>query len=360
MLTLKHFQNFTTMKKTLRIIATLMVFATTVAGCTKTEDTANEAVQQGEATLARIMDFKQQMEEAKANPAMKSTTYMSIADAVWNVEALFNLTYAYPVANYGTTVTRDTTLYLTVCSNDSVLVNDLSTFYGQMMNAVQAICQSVDLDDKQFLILDVEAGERHGSEQAIGLHTVQGNLKGTPPVPSDSLQPWRGPFTNSPAWYYGANGGNNQGIEPIECDAADTLSGMLNAILVAHAPENYEYIYTGIMTKQSNGCQQYTFSHDWFPNISPDYCEFYKENPAAGDYWLDADLLNFHYYGETHLILDILPNELPHAVPADKSLFKIVIEDRNSTDPERIWHHTYTYYGNRFIVWHGTVPKGNL
>ena len=140
------------MKKTLRIIATLMVFATTVAGCTKTEDTANEAVQQGEATLARIMDFKQQMEEAKANPAMKSTTYMSIADAVWNVEALFNLTYAYPTTNYGTTVTRDTTLYLTVCSNDSVLVNDLSTFYGQMINAVQAIYRSVDLDDKQFYV----------------------------------------------------------------------------------------------------------------------------------------------------------------------------------------------------------------
>ena len=348
------------MRKTLQTIIAILAFAAVVTACTKTEDTANEAVRQGEATIERIMDFKQQMEEAKANPGMKSSVYMSVDDAVWNIEALFNLTYAYPELAYGKTVDCDTTLYLPVSANDSVSINDLSTFYGQMLNAVQAIYRSVDLDDKQFLILDVEAGEHNGNMQAIGLHTVQGSERGTPLTPPDPPQPWRGPFTNSPAWYYGANGGNNQGIEPMDCDAADTLSGMLNAVLVAHAPENYEYIYTGIMTKQSNGCQQYTFSHDWFPDISPDYCEFYRENPTPGDYWLDADLLNFHYYGETQLILDILPNELPHAVPADKNLFKIVVEDCNSTDPERIWHHTYAYYGDRAVIWHGTVPKGNL
>ena len=348
------------MKKTHQLIITLLVCAAVMTACTKTEDTANEAVRQGEATIGRIMDFKRQMEEAKANPGMKSTSYMSMTDAVWNVEALFNLTYAYPELAYSKTVDCDTTLYLPVSANDSVSINDLTVFYGQMFNAVQAIYRSVDLDDKQFLILDVEAGERHGSLQAIGLHTVQGSVKGLPPTPPGPPQFWRGPFTNSPSWYYGANLGNNQGIEPMDCDAADTLSGMLNAILVAHAPENYEYFYTGIMTKQSNGCQHYTFSHDWFPDISPDYCEFYRENPASGDYWLDADLLNFHYYGETHLILDILPNENPPVVPLDKNLFKIVVEDCNSTAPERIWHHTYTYYGERFVVWHGTVPKGNL
>ena len=349
------------MKKTHQLIITLLVCAAVMTGCTKTEDTANEDVRQGEATIERIMDFKQQMEEAKANPGMKSSVYMSVDDAVWNVEALFNLTYAHPEDSYGRTVTCDTTLYLTVCSNDSVSINNLTVFYCQMFNAVQAIYQSVELDDKQFLILDVEAGERHGSLQAIGLHTVQGSVRGTPPTPSDSLQPWRGPFTNSPDWYYGENAGNNLSIEPMDCDAADTLSGMLNAILVEHAPENYEYIYTGIMSKQSNGCQNYPFSHDWFPNISSDYCEFYRENPASGDYWLDADLLNFHYYGETHLILDILPNEIPPVVPADKYLFMVVIEDNKLNEPLiKIWHHTKTYYGNRAIVWNGSVPRDNL
>ena len=70
--------------------------------------------------------------------------------------------------------------------------------------------------------------------------------------------------------------------------------------------------------------------------------------------------MNFHYYGETHLILDIIPNEYP-TVPLDKNLFKVVIEDESNCDTTvKIWHHTYTYYGNRAVVWHGTVPKGNL
>lgn len=349
------------MEKTLRIIATIMVFAAVMTGCTKTEDTATEALKQGKATIERIMDFKSRMEEAKANPGMKSTTYISVDDAVWNVEALFNLTYAYPELAYGKTVDCDTTLYLPVSPNDSVSINDLAAFYGMMYDAVRAIYRSVDLDDKRFLILDVEEGERSGNVQAIGLHTVQGSVKGLPPTPPDSLQPWRGPFTNSPAWYYGANGGNNQGIEPMDCDAADTLCGMLNAVLVAHAPENYEYIYTGIIRKQSTGCQNYPFSHDWFPDISPDYCEFYRENPTPGDYWLDADLLNFHYFGETHLILDIIPNENPPVVSADKFLFKVVIEDHQFDGSLRkIWHHTRTYYGDRAVVWNGSVPRDNL
>ena len=348
------------MKKLSQLFKPLLVIMVVVAVTSCKKEQANTDLANGEATLARILDFKEQVDYYKANPNVKDGQTITLDEAIWNIEALFNLTYAYPELSYGHTVTADTVLYLPLQADQSVLLTDLTVFYGQMFEVVQTIYHSIELDDKQFLILNVEAGERHGSQQAINLHTVQGNLKGIPPTPPNPPQPWRGPFTNSPAWYYGANGGNNQGIEPIDCDAADTLSGMLNAVLVAHAPENYEYIHTGIMTKQSNGCQQYTFSHDWFPDISPNYCEFYRENPTPDDYWLDADLLNFHYYGETHLILDILPNELPNAVPADKNLFKIVVEDRSSTNPARIWHHTYTYYGNRAVVWHGTVPKGNL
>lgn len=50
------------MRKTLQTIIAILAFAAVVTACTKTEDTANEAVRQGEATIERIMDFKQQME----------------------------------------------------------------------------------------------------------------------------------------------------------------------------------------------------------------------------------------------------------------------------------------------------------
>lgn len=163
------------MKKTHQIITVLVAVVTLLTGCTKTENSVNKALKQGEATMNRIMDFKTQMEEAKTNPEMKSVVYMSIADALWNVEALFNLTYAYPEDSYGRTITCDTTLCLPVSSNDSVSINDLTVFYSQMFDAVQVIYQSIDIDDKQFIILDVEAGERNGGLHAINLHTVQIN-----------------------------------------------------------------------------------------------------------------------------------------------------------------------------------------
>lgn len=338
-----------------------MAFAAIVTACTKTEDTANKAVKQGEATMERIMDFKQQLEEAKANPGMKSTAYMSVADAVWNVEALFNLTYAYPAANYGTTVTRDTTLYLTVCSNDSVLVNDLSTFYGQMFNTVQAIYQSVDLDDKQFLILDVEAGERHGSQQSIGLHTVQGRLKGLPPTP-----PQIGPFTTGEVWKYGEKGGmyDMNGDSQFEgvMDASDTLTHMLNYWLVPQAPNNYEYVYTGIVSKQTTVNHHHAYPYGGFPGITSRNCEFYKGNPSYDDYWLDSYSMNYYYFAERYLVLEDLPNDAQTTiVPSGHSFFHVVIDDYKSNDSSLfIYHLTTAFYGQRVLMGHEIIERENL
>ena len=78
--------------------AALMVALSTLVftGCNKNEDPADEALKQGEATLARIMNFKQQVDYYKANPAIKDGETVTLDEAIWNIEALFNLTYAYP------------------------------------------------------------------------------------------------------------------------------------------------------------------------------------------------------------------------------------------------------------------------
>ena len=344
------------MKKTNPIIITaLLAVAALMTGCSKTEDTASEALKQGEATLARIMDFKSLLEEAKANPDAKSTGYMSVADAVWNVEALFNLTYAYPELAYGTTVACDTTLYLPVCANDSVSVSNLSVFYGQMFDAVQAIYQSVDLDDKQFLILDVEAGERNGSLQAIGLHTVQGSLRGEQPEPGTPQQ-WE-PFEEGSPWYYGEDLGRLDGTFYGEMDAADTLSRMLNANLVQKAPGGFTYIYTNVIMKELYNWDHVEYSHNSYPGCGP-YCEFYKVNPSATDYLLDTDQMNFHYFGERYLATDYLRTYGYPLVPTTHYLVNITIDD-HSLSP-KIWHHTQVTYGHRDGVGKNEIVKGNL
>ncbi len=344
------------MKKTHLIIVTALAIAAFSAGCTKTDDTAIDAVKHGEATLTRIMDFKSLLEEAKANPDAKSTGYMSVADAVWNVEALFNLTYAYPELTYGTTVACDTTLYLPVCANDSVSVSNLSVFYGQMFDAVQAIYQSVDLDDKQFLILDVEAGERNGGLQAIGLNAMQGSVVDDTDAYS---YPRENPFEEGVSWYYGENGGNSNGQFINVLDAADTLSRMLNANLVQVAPEGWQYSYTNIKMKQLGLHQHWPYINGSNPDVGP-YCEFYKENPTPQEYWMSSMQMNYHYYGERYLVQDVFRNDATDPIPSNYYLFHVSIEDRNLSG-DTILHHTQARYGYRIVARPGDVhDRGTL
>lgn len=336
------------------LVAAMIIVATTAAfmvGCSKKEDPNNVAVKQGEATLARIMDFKHQLEVAETNLDERSVSYMSIADAVWNLEALFNLTYAFPDESYGQTVSCDTTLYLPVCVNDSVSISDLSVFYNRMFVAVQTLYHATNLNNRQFLILDVEAGERTGNLQAITLHTVQGSRTSTPDPTLDTLQQWKGPFTNGLTWYYGQNGGTINGQFMGMMDAADTLTRMLNTRLIPKAPENYQYQYTHVLHKVSTTPTQYPFAHHWFPNLTS-YCEFYRYNPSDDDYWLDPDLMNFHYYGECQLVqVEFFNGNAP--IPSTHSLFHVDVGDyqeRDNTGAVTIGHHTEACYGVRLVV----------
>ena len=347
------------MKKHSLLIAAMTVvvaISTAFVSCKK-EQAPTEAVQ-SDATLARIMDFKEQLEAAKANPNEKSVGYMSIDDAVWNLEALFNLTYAYPDEEYIQTVSCDTTLFLPVCANDSVSIHDLSVFYGNMFSAVQALYQATNLNDKQFLILDVEAGERSNGLQAIMLHTLQGSIAttSTPNPTPDPPQPWRGPFTNGLTWYYGDNIGTSNGLFQ-GMDAADTLTRTLNARLVQQAPEGLAYYYTDILNKTSQYPIIYPFSHNWFPNIASHHCEFYRAYPTPDDYWLDPDLMNFHYYGESHLVqVEFRSGNDP--VPSTHSLFQVIVNDyKNDT---MIGHQTDALYGIRGVVAYEWGDRGHL
>lgn len=342
------------------IAAALMVVLSTfvIAGCNKNEDTADDALKQGEATLARIMDFKQQVDYYKANPAIKDGETMTLDEAIWDIEALFNLTYAYPELSYGHTVTADTVLYLPVGAGNTVLLTDLTVFYGQMYDVVRGIYQGIELDNKQFLILDVEAGALNGGQQAIKLHSVQGSVKGTqPPLPEPPGIEY-GPFEPCEDWFYGQNGGmRNHVLEGI-MDAADTISGMLNALLIPVAPNGYDYIYTHQLLKTPS--QNYTFHHGNYPNLGP-YCEFYIENPTDDEKWMNTDQMNFHYLGEKHLVRNILPYQ-EDPIPSTHSLFKVVVQDYEiqGVGNTIIRHCTDAYYGHRDIVGHGSVIKENL
>lgn len=338
------------MKKTHLIIVSALAIAAFSTGCTKTYDTAIDALKQGEATLARIMDFKQQMDFYKANPAIKDGETMTLDEAIWNIEALFNLTYAYPELSYGHTVTADTVLYLPVGSNNTVLLTDLTAFYEQMYAVVRDLYQAIELDNKQFLILDVEAGERHCNMQAIELNAMQGSVVAA----SDAFQnPRETPFEEGVSWYYGEDGGNSNGQYINIMDAADTLSRTLNANLVQVAPAGWQYSYTNIKMKELYPDQHWPYINGPNPDVGP-YCEFYKENPTPQEYWMSSYQMNYHYNGECYLVQNVFRSDATDPIPSNYYLFHVSIEDRNLSG-DTILHHTQARYGYRIVARPGDV-----
>ena len=351
------------MKRLYLLLVILLVasMAITTVSCKKEQATIDTS--QGEATLARIMNFKQQVDYYKANPAIKDGESVTLDEAIWNIEALFNLTYAYPELSYGRTETADTVLYLPIGSDNTVLLTDLTVFYGQMYEVISGIYHGIVLDNKQFIILDVELGERHGNQQAIRLQSVQGSVKGiqplTPPIPQPVI--WA-PFADGPDWCYGEKLGRRDGSLYLEMDATDTLSSMLNAILLPKAPSGQEYIYPVVMSKGLPSFLHLPYSHNFYEG---EYCEFYKENATDDDKWLSTSQMNFQYYGERHLVLNVLPDyddEVYDPVPSDFELINVHIESHKSDDGQNLtyWHHTIATYGLRETLYHNIIVKGNL
>lgn len=335
------------MKRFSITLAALAMAALTMAGvlsCQKEKTSIKEESQtddtQSIAILNRIQEFKYQVEYYSKHPEEKSSQYLCVEDAVWNLEALFNYTYAYPELCYGQTVSIDTIMHLPLSANDSIKMYDLVTFYGCMFEAVRDIYRSVTLPDKQFIILDVEEGHPQSGYVEIVLNTMQGSVvpSTNEPDPSNALT-----FPSGVSWWYGENLGNSNGQHIGVMDAADTLSMVLNAELVPVAPQGVTYVYTYVTTLDTQE-DSYPFSHPAFPDLGP-YCEFYKENPSYPvDYWLTADQMNFHYLGEKHLLTNILPYENP-SIPSIKTLFFISIEDYELEQPHRIGHNTTAKYG---------------
>lgn len=333
-------------------VALVVTVAVAVVSCQKepaseqhgtVTDYARE-LEAGNQFLERIVSFGNLLESYANGDDGRETMYMAMSEAMVSIEALFNYTYSDLNDTYGQTVALDTTLYILVTADDSVAMPELATFYGRMHNAVSQLYHSVSLPDKRFLILDVEEGTVQNGKKAILLHTVQGSVidTGIPP----GAYPNPGPFPPGVSWYYGGDGGNSNSQHINELDAADTLAMAINDRLYVTPPEGMSYYYNNIRCIDTMG--HWPFTHPIFPSEDP-YCEFYEENPD--DYWLSSNQMNFHYYGEWHLVNDILPLVAPSPIPMDHVLFHVDIHDYSYDDIiEIIGHHTQAFYGERIWV----------
>ena len=89
------------------------------------------------------------------------------------------------------------------------------------------------------------------------------------------------------------------------------------------------------------------------------------QDAAEEDKWLSTSQMNFQYYGERHLVLNVLrdyDDGIQSPVPSDFKLFNVTIEDYLSSYNQvlTIGHHTKTFFGQRETVYYNIIVRGNL
>lgn len=341
---------------TLTVLSLAAISLLGVVSCQKEKTEEKPIVQQdpeAQRALERISEFKNQIEYYKSHPDTREASSISVDDAVWDLEALFNYTYAYPELCYGRTMIIDTTLSLAISSNDSVLMSDLATFYNQMFATISAIYQSVTLPDKHFIVLDVEEGDLRGNQVEIILHTAQGSAR-------EPLTSGRDPFNPGEWWYYGENMG---GSDSIGGDAAQMLTWWLNIELTPVPPEGSHYVYSRVTLRTSTTPSDYPYVNNVY-NVPDQYCEFEViGDPTVNDtsLVLNADQLNFHYHGELELIRNLLD---PSGQLVSLTPFSALVISDSQQNPDKsyqsISHHTTAMYGIPILCLNNQHERGNL
>lgn len=200
------------------LVAALIIVATTAAfmvGCKKEQDTRltdNGQIEQNdkraEAAIARITDFKKQVDIRKTYPGMKSADTVSISEAAADIVELFNAVYAQPEYFYVQMVRNSFTITLPLTSEGKVLVDDVVSTYNQaIVLARQAYINDGISEDKGYVGLTVQLGNITNDTAELVFFSTSGQ-SGDCATPSTSPN---GPFDEDDDWMYKAPMGKCDG-----------------------------------------------------------------------------------------------------------------------------------------------------
>ena len=290
------------MKKTLRIIATFMVFAAVMTGCKKEQEpqTSNDwQVVQNDLdagkTITRIIKFKKQLDSYRANPTMKTVETVSLAEAVWNIENLFNATYAMPEEFYSETATFEFSQWLSFDTIGRVSLSNLFNAYDQAVSSARTAYANDGFTNKGFVFLLVNVGEQNDDAVRLVFKGKTGERTSHPNLPSHDTVMYGGPFDTTDNWHY------VQGMG--KCDSTCLDSGADEEI-----QRRLEVFLRSTLTVPDSGARAVyvnsvliTFDgHDHQDDV------FYRENVNAT--CIDFNNMNRLFQREKRLIFETIPN----------------------------------------------------
>ena len=279
--------------------------------------------------IEQLRTFKKQIESVKANPATKSNETISLAEALWDVENTFNLTYSDAEQYYGQISDHEFSLTLPIDENHNVLVYDAVNLYSDVIAQARDAFIADPFEDKGFISLTVKETEENDDVMHItfsGKTGERGNYN--QPIPHVD-----GPFGNDDNWMFAAPMG--------KCDDPDIPSGADEQL--------QEHLYIELI-------EPFTDAIPGYRNIYIDRKRFVFDGTNYNNIYFCTDpdnmcieylYMNDYYYAEKMIISRTIPEQY-HLT--GYSPISIEITGSALEEPSALTHHNEIEYGIRMRV----------
>ena len=287
------------------LVAALIIVATAAAfmvGCKKEQDAMSndhgkisKLFPQGQDAIEHLVSFGKQFEAYKKNPATRTVETVSLEEAVWNIENLFNATYAMPEEFYSETATFEFSQWLSIDTTGRVSLSDLFNAYDQAVSSARTAYANDGFTNKGFAFLLVNVGEQNDDAVRLVFKGKTGERTSHPNLPPHDTAMYGGPFDTTDNWRYAQGMG--------KCDGTCLDSGADKEI-----QRRLEAFLRSTLTVPESGARAVYVNSELITFDGTEYPDdvFYRQNVNAT--CIDFNNMNRLYQREKRLIFETLPN----------------------------------------------------
>ncbi len=336
---------------------TLMALATAVAvvSCQKEKEPQVEAEvpqadAQMQAEIDRIVGFRKQVDERKANPGTKSAETVTLDEAMNNIVDLFNVTYTEPMAYYTESERHEFTLSVALTADGKVLLDDVVAAYEQALANAREAYHGSNLPDKAYQFLTVTCTPQRDGTAELKFDGQYGSKGNIPPAPT--------PHCDGPFIYEGYDWPYRYGLfcDDMIIEGADkVLKDTIMAKVCAEMPEpptGYKGFFTLI--------KGYDFH-------APEYIGVFYSTDVEQT-CITWQHMNDYLYWEEYNIYNVIPDTLGISLEAQNNVvppsryyvIDVVINGEESSNPSFIRHNTHVKYGRYNFVNENTIGQQPL
>lgn len=342
-------------KKRILIIFSFLVTLASFVACKKdklTEPSSNErsvleeVCNTSDKIVERIRNFDYRLKQMKQG-ICRADYGVNIDSALWDIESLFNASFAFPDRVYIEKKKQELSFKLKVSDSRNVMMKDVSELYDDIIVSVRDAYRNDGIvSDKSLMSIVLNKGKIISGELEVKLLLFTGRvLQNNVGMKSESS----GPFQEGDCWYFGEYGGSCDDPD-IVYDAAKALEDMINFNYGSDAYRdagNNRCIYVGMKNISLAGNEYWNAELD-------DYYIYYKVNCPDSLLYIDYKELNKYYYNMVDVIFDIVPNDSKYlsVMSQNPNFVEVSIDGMFSMDGKNTIHNHNTdiIYGSKHVI----------